>query len=438
MSNLQEQRAGKEPCSRLLRVLFVEDSLADAFLLERALTRGGFRVVSDRVDTAEGMTRALEEREWDLVLADHSMPSFDSTQALEIIKEKRLDLPFIIVSGHIEEDIAIFAMNSGAHDYIMKDRLARLVPAVERELREAEIRRARAKSEEELRRAHEELETRVEQRTAALKEAYQKLRDVFEERKRLEAELLEIAENERRRIGFDLHDDLGQKMTGMLLIARAVEQQLTRENHKEADDARRVCELIEQCMAHTHNLAHHFSSIDANTGGLGDVMNGLAATAEKMFGVPCQCTIRGEIPALPENASAQFYKIAQEAISNAIKHGKATCVWISISANAHELTVTIKNDGIPFSPPVNPKARMGLRTMNYRANTIGATFEIKPGEKNEGTIVTCVLPVEKNGAKSARNGNGARRSDNVSLRNGSNGSNGHHAKAALTVSASAH
>jgi signal transduction histidine kinase len=393
---------------RLLRVLFVEDSLADAFLLERALTRGGFRVVCDRVDTAEAMSRALDEKEWDLILCDHSMPLFSSPAALKILQEKKLDLPFIIVSGHIEEEMAISTMDSGAHDYIMKDRLARLVPAVDRELREAEVRRARAKSEEELRRAQEELELRVERRTAALKEANQKLRDVLEERKRLETELLEIAENERRRIGFDLHDDLGQKLTGMLLLARALEQRLAREGHKEVEEVRRVCELIEQSVHHTHNLAHHFSSIDATGGDLAEVMNGLAATVEKMFGIPCVCTIKGEIPPLPEDAGAQFYKIAQEAVSNGIKHGKASCVWISITCNAQKLVVTIKNDGIPFSPPLNPKARMGLRTMNYRANTIGATFEIKPNQKN-GTIVTCVLPI-KNVAKPHHNGtNGVER-----------------------------
>ena len=389
--------------SKLLRVLFVEDSLTDAFLLERALGRGGFRVVCERVDTSEAMSRALDEREWDLVLCDHSMPQFSSPEALKLLKQKNLDLPFIIVSGHIEETMAISAMDSGAHDYIMKDRLARLVPAVERELREAEVRRSRAKSEEDLRRAHEELELRVEQRTAALKEANQKLRDVLEERKRLETELLEIAENERRRIGFDLHDDLGQKLTGMLLIARALEQRLTREKHKDSEDISRICELIEQSVTHTHNLAHHFSSIDATGGDFEEVVSGLAATVEKMFGIPCECTIKGEIPALPENTSAQFYKIAQEAVSNAIKHGRATCVWISVVSNLQKLIFTIRNDGIPFSPPLNAKARMGLRTMNYRANTIGATFEIKPNQKN-GTIVTCVLPF-KNGSKP--NGNGS-------------------------------
>jgi signal transduction histidine kinase len=417
MNASQKPTNGTPRESRLLRVLFVEDSLTDAFLLERALTKGGFRVVCERVDTAGEMSRALDEREWDLVLCDHSMPQFSSPEALQLLKQKKFDLPFIIVSGHIEEDMAITAMDSGAHDYIMKDRLARLVPAVERELREAEVRRARAKSEEDLRRAHEELELRVEQRTAALKETNQKLRNVLEERKRLENELLEIAENERRRIGFDLHDDLGQKLTGTLLIARALEQRLTREGHKEKEDVRRICELIEQSVHHTHNLAHHFSSIDANGGDLAEVMNGLAATVEKMFSIPCECTLKGEIPALPEDTSAQFYKIAQEAVSNAIKHGKATCVWISVTASPQKLVFTIKNDGIPFSPPLNPKARMGLRTMNYRANTIGATFEIKPNQKN-GTIVTCVLPL-KNGVKPQRSeSKGSNGTEAIPPRNG--------------------
>jgi two-component system, NarL family, sensor histidine kinase UhpB len=139
-----------------LRVLLVEDYEDDALLLLRELRRGGYEPLSERVDTAEAMETALDEREWDLVIADHSMPAFSSLAALELLRSKGFaELPFIIVSGHIGEDVAVAAMKAGAQDYIMKDNLARLNTAIERELREAESRRERRRAEEERRLAEE-------------------------------------------------------------------------------------------------------------------------------------------------------------------------------------------------------------------------------------------------------------------------------------------
>ncbi|MGN6552924.1 MAG: response regulator, partial [Verrucomicrobiota bacterium] len=192
---------GSGQTHRPLQILIVEDSEIDAFLLEHALQRGGLASNCLRVDTADAMSAALDQQSWDVILADHSMPRFSAPEALQLAQDRGLDVPFIIVSGHIEEETAVAAMKAGAHDYIMKDRLARLVPAVERELREAAMRRTQREYETELRRAHDELEMRVEQRTAALKEANEQLQSAFEERRRLENELLEIAENERRSIG---------------------------------------------------------------------------------------------------------------------------------------------------------------------------------------------------------------------------------------------
>src|SRR5262245_28925882 len=257
----QKAPDGRANVRRALRVLIVEDSRVDAFLLEHALERGGFQPTCECVDTPEAMSVALD-KEWDLILADHSMPRFSAPAALELAKQRGRDVPFIIVSGHIEEETAVAAMKAGAHDYVMKDRLARLVPAVERELREAEMRRAQKKYEEELQQAHDELEMRVEKRTAALKTANLKLQSALEERRRLENELLEIAENERRRIGFDLHDDLGQKLTGVSMMIKGLEQRLCREQHVCAEDAQRSAELIEEMIHHTHQLARQFSSLD--------------------------------------------------------------------------------------------------------------------------------------------------------------------------------
>jgi two-component system, NarL family, sensor histidine kinase UhpB len=143
---------GRRLMSVPLRVLLVEDSEDDALLLMRELRRGGYDPRYERVDTAADMERALEERIWDLVIADHSMPAFSSAAALEMLKHKGfVDVPFIIVSGQIGEDAAVEAMRAGAHDYIMKDNLARLNTVIERELREAESRRDRRRAEEKYR-----------------------------------------------------------------------------------------------------------------------------------------------------------------------------------------------------------------------------------------------------------------------------------------------
>jgi two-component system, NarL family, sensor histidine kinase UhpB len=135
-----------------LTVLLIEDSEDDALLLLRELRRGGYEPTSRRVDTAAGMEAALDERAWDIVISDHSMPSFSSLAALKLLRDRGFaDLPFIIVSGQIGEDVAVAAMRAGAQDYLMKDSLARLTSAIERELREAEIRRERRRAEEEYR-----------------------------------------------------------------------------------------------------------------------------------------------------------------------------------------------------------------------------------------------------------------------------------------------
>ncbi len=376
---------------RPLRVLLVEDSEPDAILLARALERGGFDTKSQRVDTPSELDLALRTSPWDLILCDHAMPGFSAPEALELVKRRGLDVPFIIVSGYIEEQTAVAAMKAGAHDYVMKDRLARLVPAVQRELRDAEVRRARRESEAELRRAHEELELRVEQRTADLRAANLKLENVIEERKRLENELLEIAENERRRIGFDLHDDLGQKLTGASMMIKGLEQRLAAEKHVCVDEARRIGVLMQEIVTHTHNLARQFSSLDVTGDNLTVVLSRLSANVKKMFEITCGLTIEGPLPELSANSTLQLYKIAQEAVSNAIKHGKASQVSIHIESHHDELVMTIKNDGLPFSRPATAQNRMGLRIMNYRASTIGATLEIQPLNKG-GTIVNCVIP----------------------------------------------
>ncbi|MSS99727.1 MAG: PAS domain S-box protein [Pedosphaera sp.] len=134
-----------------LRVLIVEDSEFDSRILVSLLRAGGYEIISKRVETSEDLAAALTAQSWDLVLADYNLPRFSAPEALKLLQDRGVDLPFVIISGGIGEDIAVAAMKAGAHDYLMKGNLARLLPAVERELREAEVREARRQAEQSLR-----------------------------------------------------------------------------------------------------------------------------------------------------------------------------------------------------------------------------------------------------------------------------------------------
>ncbi|HKY33545.1 MAG TPA: response regulator [Candidatus Polarisedimenticolia bacterium] len=154
---------------RTFSLLVVEDSEDDAALLIYQLQRDGFDPIWRRVESPEEMARALEEREWDLVVSDHGMPRFSAPAAMAMLRKRYLETPFIIVSGTMGEEAAVEAMRSGAQDYILKGKLGKLSVAVSRELREAELRRAHAKSEETLRQTRERLDTATQQLVQAEK-----------------------------------------------------------------------------------------------------------------------------------------------------------------------------------------------------------------------------------------------------------------------------
>lgn len=134
-----------------LSVLLIEDSEDDALLLKLELQRGGYQPAVNRVDTVEGLCKALKNSEWDVIITDHSLPGFGSDLALRMVHETELDIPVIIVSGSIGEEAAVRAMKAGASDYIMKDNMARLSAAIERELRDAEVRRQQREAEKTIR-----------------------------------------------------------------------------------------------------------------------------------------------------------------------------------------------------------------------------------------------------------------------------------------------
>jgi DNA-binding NtrC family response regulator len=145
-----------------LRVLLIEDSANDAWLLERSLRKEWSDLIVQRVDAPEALEEALSTRKWDVVLSDESMPRFSAGAALDILKRRGLELPFIVVSGFLSTEGAVGLMKAGAHDFVRKDDLARLAPAIHREIRDAEVRRRRRQAELAVKESEEKYRRLVE------------------------------------------------------------------------------------------------------------------------------------------------------------------------------------------------------------------------------------------------------------------------------------
>ena len=193
LSTDKEQADSPRKVSKQLRVLMVEDSADDTELLMREFRRGGYDPAYEQVCTPEDMEAALDKQSWDVIIADFNMPSFSAPDALSLMQRKGLDLPFIIVSGSIGEDTAVETIKSGVTDYLMKDKLARFVPAVERGLQEAEERQWRRRAEGELKALNEALEKRVTERTSELASLNEELQVKIAERREAEKIIRQMA-----------------------------------------------------------------------------------------------------------------------------------------------------------------------------------------------------------------------------------------------------
>jgi signal transduction histidine kinase len=235
-----------------------------------------------------------------------------------------------------------------------------------------------------IRTLHKDLEGRVRQRTAALTKEIQ-------ERLRLQKELLEIIEREQRRIGHDLHDSLCQHLTGTALAGHFLGQKLADKSLPETAEANHLVELVEEAIELTRTLARGLHPIEIKAGRLTDNFQELATGASERFKVACSFECEKDALLFDVNTASHLYRIAQEAITNAVRHGKARHINICLDSANHEIVLTVTDDGVGLPENARNKHGMGLRIMAYRADMIGATFDIER-LPTSGTRITCTLP----------------------------------------------
>ncbi|MBP7053400.1 MAG: PAS domain-containing protein [Phycisphaerae bacterium] len=259
----------------------------------------------------------------------------------------------------------------------------------------------RKKAQLEIRKLNEDLERRVLERTAELTEANECLHLEMQRRKYLEKEILGIIEREQTHIGRELHDSLGQQLTGIAIMSKVLEQRLVSRLPEEAARAAELARLTSRAIEETRQLSRGLHPVTLDENGLMAALQSLAASTETVSGVAC--TFQCDRPVLVRDASVavHLYRIAQEAVSNAIRHGKARHIAISLAADHSRATLSIINDGRRFPKRPAKKKGMGLQAMGYRAEVIGGILSITQGPAG-GTRVTCefdVGPKRRRGAK---------------------------------------
>lgn len=355
-----------------LHILLLEDNSADAGLTKRALRDAGIEVSFVVVETREEFESELIHRPPNLILSDHSIPGFSGVVALEIAKERSPHVPFIFVTGVLGEEVAIEMLKLGATDYVLKAHLYRLVPAVKRALREAQERRERERAEEKLRNSHEQLRA-------------------------LNNHLQQVREEERTRISREVHDELGQALTGLKLDLIWLSGKLPHQARQLRGKIKTMSAQIDSTIQIIRRVATELRPGILDNLGLVAAIEWQATEFEDRSGVFCDLKLEIEETLLDPEISTVCFRIFQETLTNIVRHAKASRVEVTLAHDriddddAIVLTVRDNGRGISEGEIVNSTS-IGLIGMRERAAQVGGDLLVF-GLPGQGTTVTMRLPL---------------------------------------------
>jgi signal transduction histidine kinase len=348
-----------ESAAAPLRLLLVEDSVLDYEMTIAVVAYDPLfertSVATERVEDEAGMRAALRGEPVHAVITDHNLPRFDSFAALRVAREHDADLPVVVLSGDMSDELAVAALHAGADDFVLKSRMFRLPLAVRRALDTAAGRRAQRAA------------------VAALAASEARLRD-------LTLHLEAVKEQERRAIAQEIHDDVGSTLTALKFelarLARLVPAGVPAHAHIES-----MNELLTHAVAASHRIQHnlHPAVLDA---GLVDALQWLARGFEQRTGLQTSFESNREHIELAIEPAVALYRAAQEALANISRHAHARHVSMSLFAAPEEVTLEVVDDGGGFDPAMLAHAPgFGVRSIVERARGLGGWAEVhsQPG-----------------------------------------------------------
>jgi signal transduction histidine kinase len=214
--------------------------------------------------------------------------------------------------------------------------------------------------------------------------------ELLERSQQLEREIISISEREQQRIGRDLHDGLCQYLAAIGLSAAMLNKDLERESSSRAEKAGEIANLLQDAAKRTRDLAQGLSPVDRDEGGLESALDQLASITSKLSGISCSFICVGPVQIRDNARAVHLFRIAQEALSNATKHGHAKAVVIALEDCDGALSLRVSDDGVGFDPARSERTGMGLNTMRYRARMLAGTLDIQPNSP-AGTVLTCTI-----------------------------------------------
>lgn len=340
------------------KILVVDDDAGLLRLMEKALKREGF-AVSAVPSGAEARKIAARES-FSLLLVDLRLADMTGQELLAQFSAEGIKVPFVVITGQGDERVAVEMMKQGALDYLVKD---------------AEF--------------LESMPTRVSRAVDIVRQR-ELLATTEAARRELEKQILEIIGREQRRFGQDLHDGLGQHLTGIELLSQCLEQSLAKKKRPEAEQAATIARHVRDAIKQTKNLARGLSPVELEQDGLRAALKELCRSTTEFGRVKCECVCPEPMPIEENTTATHLYRIAQEAVNNAVKHGHASEIRVSFCLSEKgKRQLSIKDNGTGFAVDQS-HGGMGLGIMKYRASVIGAELSIEstPGQ---GTEVRCRL-----------------------------------------------
>jgi signal transduction histidine kinase len=363
---MHRQAPSKAPVHRL-RIVLVEDSEPDIELVHQALLDSGLNISLVTVDTRDEYEAELRRQKPNIILSDYWLPTFDGGMALDIAKEIAPEVPFILVTGILGEEVVIEMLKQGATDYVLKTRLARLVPAVTRALRETEQRRDRQEAEEKLIRSHGQLRA-------------------------LTGHLQFVREEERTRIAREVHDELGQALTGLkldlsMLSGKPVSDRVLKRR------VRAMEAQVDATILTVRRIATELRPGVLDNLGLAAAIEWQAMDFQKSTGVRCQVSIHVTESIWDREFSTVCFRIFQETLTNIIRHANATQVEVVLTQADNELILIVSDNGRGISDKDVADARsIGITGMRERVAQVGGEVSFL-GVPNKGTTVTMRVPI---------------------------------------------